>query len=246
MILIKKEEFNNRDSIEMADFLLHKRTFDEFKNLKIDKNAKILLLGCGKGAFEEKLIDGGYNSLTAVDINEKDYIQNKNVNFLRWDLNRDFRWENDKYDVIFAIELIEHLESTAHFIGECNKVLETEGFLILTTPNVLEKASKINLLLFGRHHSFDETALDDYGHLNPIFPHILMYYAEKNHFSLIKKTYNRDYFDFLIIHSWKSYPYYVFIRLFFFFLKLINVDEEESRGVINIYVFRKKPHQKEI
>ena len=88
----------------------------------IDKEAQILILGSGKGNLDRLLLENGFKNIVSIDINEKDYHV-KGTKFYRFDLNKDFTWDSTKYDLIVAVEIIEHIESIAHFIREISKKL---------------------------------------------------------------------------------------------------------------------------
>lgn len=48
-----------------------------------------------------------------------------------------FPYPNDHFRVVLCCELIEHLQSDPmHMLWECNRVLETDGWLLVTTPNI--------------------------------------------------------------------------------------------------------------
>ncbi len=130
MKIIKANKINNTGLTEMADYFLHeRRSFKEFLNLSIDKNSEILILGGGQGAFEEKLLNEDYKNITSIDLNEDNYKLKDKVKFVNWDLNKDFEWDDKLYDVIVAIEIIEHLESSPHFLRECSKKIKKIAFL---------------------------------------------------------------------------------------------------------------------
>lgn len=56
---------------------------------------------------------------------------------------------NNSFDLIFAGEAIEHIFDTRHFLHELNRVCQTRGHLILTTPNFARIDDRIKLL-FGK------------------------------------------------------------------------------------------------
>jgi len=48
----------------------------------------------------------------------------------------------NRFDLVFAGELIEHLYDTDYFFEEANKVLKAGGYLIITTPNLPTMAAR--------------------------------------------------------------------------------------------------------
>jgi len=53
------------------------------------------------------------------------------------------------FDVVLSMEGIEHFEHQAGFVRECARVLAPGGWLILTTPNVLNLSARATHLLTG-------------------------------------------------------------------------------------------------
>ncbi len=229
-------DLKNRD--EMADLGLHQVVLDKIKKFNLNKKSSILILGAGKGNLDKLLIREGFFNITSVDINKKDY-KVKGTTFYKFDLNEDFTFDSKKYDLILAIEIIEHIESTAHFIREIRRKLKNRGIAIITTPNVLEKVSRLIFCLFGYFTSFNEKSMIGWGHINPIFPYILKHYFKINRLKLIEEGYNRKYFDFVVIYSWKSYFYYVMLWILSNLIKILSLNKKNIEGVINIYIVKK-------
>jgi len=134
-----------------------------------DTNSKILILGAGTGAFEARLFDMGFKQLTSTDIHEESYLyENDKISFIKTDLNTQFSSIfNENFDLIIAIEIIEHLHSTAHFLSEAKKILTNNGTLYITTPNVHSHESKVACLVTG-YPSFFYGKPMQYQHVNPI------------------------------------------------------------------------------
>src|SRR5574343_432688 len=57
---------------------LHEKCFGIFKNLNLNKDIRILILGAGAGAFDQRLIDYGYSDITAIEIIKGNYRANNN------------------------------------------------------------------------------------------------------------------------------------------------------------------------
>ncbi|MDK2849908.1 MAG: hypothetical protein PWR32_575 [Candidatus Woesearchaeota archaeon] len=240
MKFLKAEDLKNRD--EMADFGLHKRVIDEIKSLSLNPDAEILIVGAGKGNLDRLLIKENFRNITSVDINKENY-KISGTTFYQFDLNNDWNFDNKKYDLILAVEIIEHIYSTEHFIQQIKRKLKKNGIAIITTPNVLEKNSRLAFCILGRLSYFNDKDITRTGHINPIFPHILKWHLKKNQLKIIKETYNRKYFDLLIVDTWKSFPYFLLKWLITTLLKLIALKKKILKES-SIYMLFRNPNEK--
>lgn len=133
----------------------------------IDKSAKILDIASGTGAMSRRLIKSGYENIVANDIDSNSF-EAKEVVFTSVNLNNDFsnNFQAHAFDVILAIEIIEHLENPSAFIRECSKTLKKNGLLLLTTPNVLGSESLMLLLKNRGLLYFSAEHYDNLGHIS--------------------------------------------------------------------------------
>jgi 2-polyprenyl-3-methyl-5-hydroxy-6-metoxy-1,4-benzoquinol methylase len=101
------------------------RSVLEFVLARFPKDISILDCGAGTGAWVEKLRSSGFRGLLAVDIEPGQY--HGPAPFLRADLNEDFAGtvlsgdytpSRQGFDLITAIEVIEHLDSPS--AGGCS------------------------------------------------------------------------------------------------------------------------------
>lgn len=178
---------------------IHESIFERLKEKKDDRNSSILVLGSGAGAFEKRLIDAGYNNITSVEFNPEKFMVS-GPKLMSLDLNNDFS-RLGKFDMIVAIEIIEHLENQFHFI-RCIKALMKEGsVLYISTPSVENKFARIKYLLVGRLNWFSPEELESTGHINPIFTHILRYNLQVNDLKVDKFWGNSNIWEKLIQHD---------------------------------------------
>lgn len=140
-----------------------------------DKNARILVLGAGSGAFDERLYDMGYKNITACEYNKEVY--KGRFPLVSLDLNEDFS-SIGSFDCVVALELIEHLENHFHFLRNCYSLLTIGGAVIISTPNVESSLSRLKFFLRGDLNYFSRHEMLHTGHINPVFKEVLIYYAE--------------------------------------------------------------------
>lgn len=165
---------------------VHEYVFSQLES-SASKDSRILILGAGSGAFDCRLYENGFLNLTCVDINCENYkYENDKVKFIAGNLNDNFADEvGDKFDVIVAIELIEHLFSTHSFLNNCYKLMHEKSLLFISTPNPRSYASRIKFLIKGYHAGFEGVPLL-YEHVNPIHIDIFKHHCFFNDLELKK------------------------------------------------------------
>ena len=145
------------------------------------KDARILDLGAGTGAFVQRLHDAGYRNLLATDVDAATY--QAPVPFLRVDLNRDFAPAfPGRFDVVTAIEVVEHLENVANFFRQVGGVLRERGELVLTTPNIESLPGRLRFLASGSLRMFDGSM--DPTHITPLNSYLLRQHAREGGFHI--------------------------------------------------------------
>jgi SAM-dependent methyltransferase len=137
---------------------------------EFQKDVSILDCAAGSGAWVNQLLKAGYSKIQAIELDEKSFQAAAPCRVI--DLNTDFSVSySEQFDVITAIEIIEHLENPTHFLRECRKLLKSGGVLLITTPNIESVPSRIKLLFKGKVKHFGKG--DDPTHISPIISAIL-------------------------------------------------------------------------
>jgi len=153
--------------------------------------ATALDAACGSGAVARLLAERGF-SVDAVDLpGEAPFEVPLGVRYLPVDLNGPLPFQDESFDLAVSIETLEHLERPWSFLRELSRVLRAGGTVILTTPNVASMWSRVSFFVFGRPLWFHPWDLTPLGHITPIFPHILMSFAEASCFTISGRTYSR-------------------------------------------------------
>jgi SAM-dependent methyltransferase len=115
------------------------------------KDVRILELGCGRGFFLEFLVNNGYNNVFGIDVSKEqiDIAKVKNLNAEEIGVFEFLKTNNEKFDIIFAIDLIEHFhkdELIALFEGVYKNLLNGGAF-VFHTPNGL--GINANRIIYG-------------------------------------------------------------------------------------------------
>jgi len=129
-------------------------------NKIVKKNSKVLDTGCGEGNFMRRLIKISPNAdVRGIELS-KDAVKEakkSRLNVTEGDLNNKIKFEKNFFDIIYCGEVIEHLYNPDAFLEEVHRVLNKEGYLIVTTPNLAAWFNRI-LFLIGVQPVFLETS----------------------------------------------------------------------------------------
>ena len=132
---------NNKEKLRVA-YKRHSNYFARsgimWEQIKaFPQESKILDLGCAGGHFLKELLDKGYKNLDFVDFdNYLAYEELISLGKLRKvDLNYYKTPYNDEnFDIVVALAILEHLENPFHFKREVLRVLKKGGLLFLAFP----------------------------------------------------------------------------------------------------------------
>jgi len=95
----------------------------EFFNFELSSGMKVLDLGSGDRFLKNEFEDRG--------ITYKDY----DINDINLDIDK-FNDNDDEFDLIVSLAVLEHLENPNFFLNECKRVLKNDSCLYLSTPNL--------------------------------------------------------------------------------------------------------------
>jgi len=101
------------------------------------KPKKVLDVGCAKGYLVYALREMGVEAW-GVDISEyaishgpenvKEFLSNVDVDF------EELPFQPETFDLVTALECVEHLQNSNHFISEVKRVLQPNGIVFIMTP----------------------------------------------------------------------------------------------------------------
>ena len=141
---------------------------------------RILDIGAGKGYMTQLLGNhirekGGCPSeiISACDL-YPEYFSYEEISCERMEFIHEMPFDKETFDIAYAIEVIEHLKNPYDFIQEMFRVVKPGGKIIITTPNVLNLASRLSYFLTGFFELFVPLSFDkkdarhQWGHIMPL------------------------------------------------------------------------------
>jgi SAM-dependent methyltransferase len=133
--------------------------------------ARVLELGYAKGGLLDQLGDVPNVIGDAVDLHPR---TNNGIRFHQHDCNEPMTFfEDGRFDVVFAGELIEHIFDDMRFLREVRRILQPEGILALTTPNLFFLPNRA-LFAFGRLPMFAYASFHHHFYSVPVMTRMLL------------------------------------------------------------------------
>jgi SAM-dependent methyltransferase len=97
-------------------------------------NPRILDVGCGTGANLKML--AAYGNAEGVDISQQavDYCRQRGLQSVKLGAAEQLPYENDSFDLVTALDVIEHLDDDIAGLREMRRVLRHDGRVLLFVP----------------------------------------------------------------------------------------------------------------
>jgi 2-polyprenyl-3-methyl-5-hydroxy-6-metoxy-1,4-benzoquinol methylase len=169
---------------------VHEESLDMLQQY-VGVGQKVLDLGAGSGAFSLRLHDSGYMPVaTELDVSDWKVAE---VDVIELDLNTWFSesqlLKNSTFDAVTAIEVIEHLENPSAFMREAKKLLKPHGVLLISTPNVVDLASRLKFVRQGEMRFFTKNLVVNGGHISILPYWLIEELLEKLGFKVIERRF---------------------------------------------------------
>ncbi len=130
---------------------------------QVERDKHVLDLGCGEGFFAEQIKQQG-NSVVGVDVIQQPSQSNALDAYIRADLGRGLdevfgKLPEQKFDRVLLLDIIEHLPVPERLLQDCHAVLNADGQIIVSVPNIANVTVRLGLLL-GRFNYTERGILD--------------------------------------------------------------------------------------
>lgn len=141
-----------------------------FLSLLKDYYPKILEIGCGKGFFTYLMLkekglktDAVYGADIFADYQEEEIKKIVPKTFFRLiPQSGRLPFSDDKFDLTFSIDVLEHVNDSKKFISEHIRVTKSGGDIIIGTPNFY-RLSNLFLFFLGKLKFPRKVGVDTYG-----------------------------------------------------------------------------------
>lgn len=135
---IKKEKFNPMiiGFFINHNFLIRKSIFREIKNHSFKLKGNLLDFGCGSKPYRQLFND--VDSYVGIDYKMEGREDRQNEVDVYYD-GKTIPFENQHFDSILCTEVLEHVFNIDVVLKEFNRVLKTNGRLLVTTPFMWEE-----------------------------------------------------------------------------------------------------------
>jgi 2-polyprenyl-3-methyl-5-hydroxy-6-metoxy-1,4-benzoquinol methylase len=136
-----------------ASMTVHNTVFEVLRSIGPD--GALLDFGAGVGAFANELLRAfKLHKIVCADLLPRPDDLPEVVDWIKSDLNDSLPLPEASFDVITAVEVVEHLENPRAVFRELQRLLRPGGILVLSTPNQESLRSYITLITSGHFAAF--------------------------------------------------------------------------------------------
>lgn len=129
----------------------------------LGKNIHTMLdVGSGVNPFSIRLKEKYKTDVHAMDLNDEAVkkLKNEHIHAIKWDIEKEWPFKDKSFDIVNAMQVIEHVVDPDHIMTEATRVLKNTGLLIITTPNLAAWFNRF-LLLVGNQPFYTEVSTKD-------------------------------------------------------------------------------------
>jgi len=189
------DENKNSKQYRLAELdLIHPKNSHDFQILLTGKNKKVLEIGTASGYITEILKKHGCK-VTGIEENPdfavlaKEFTEKMIIGDVE-SLDLIFHLNDEKFDVILLGDVLEHLKSPEIFLKQLHPLLNKNGYLVCSIPNISYILIRLQLL----------NGIFDYSNMGLLDNDHLQYFTLKTIIPLLEKTN----FKFKILHKVKE------------------------------------------
>jgi 2-polyprenyl-3-methyl-5-hydroxy-6-metoxy-1,4-benzoquinol methylase len=134
---------------------------------------EVLDFGAGTGELTRRLLDSRcHRSVMSADILSRPPRLPNAVSWIQQDLNAPLALPDAAFDLVLAVEVVEHLENPRALAREWYRLLRPSGTLVVTTPNNESWRSLLALLFRGHFIAFTDSSYP--AHITALLRHDLL------------------------------------------------------------------------
>jgi SAM-dependent methyltransferase len=103
----------------------------------LSANASVLDVGCFGFSQVNRAVRLGRSDLRHSGVDNRDYVSvPERFEFRRQDVDKDgLPFDTDRFDLVIASHVLEHLQAPVNFFGECARVCKPGGVIYVETPS---------------------------------------------------------------------------------------------------------------
>ncbi len=194
MPIFSKEDFRGNYSMEYynsSEESDYDRAMRRYKDIiKYKDSGSILDIGCAKGYFLRVCSENGWDA-NGIDVSSEAASfakENFGLDVFVGEL-KDTSLDSERFDVVFADQLLEHLPDPTSFLTEVNRILKKGGLLFIAVPNedsLVHKVSNLYFKLLGKKWTANLSPLYPSYHVHGFSPKTLKRMLEKARFRVLE------------------------------------------------------------
>lgn len=168
---------------------------------KFKKKGKLLDIGCSTGFFLSEAQKAGYD-VYGIDIMDfaVDFCRKRGLkNVFKGTLEK-VKLPREKFDIIVAMEILEHLWDPKVFLKKVSQLLNQEGILLVSVPNRKSLGARLMGKFWVGYHN--------YQHLFIFEPETMKRLFSQYGFKVVKAEYEEVYWGFLDVIVERAGHYY--------------------------------------